>query len=324
MHAFVISARETGRTLCAVLKSRLGLSWAQTRTLIASGQMQVNGQVCSDSVRRMHLSDRVEPRKSNRLKRTRRTRPDETIRRPTGCPVEVVYSDDAVVVVNKPPGLTTMRHAVEAAEFGARGRRYLPKTLADQLALLFPSQLLRAVHRLDRDTSGLVVFARTPEAERHLGRQFRAHTVSRRYLAIVRSRPADTRVESWLVRDRGDGRRGSGDRQSGQRAVTHVRVIEALGPCSFIECRLETGRTHQIRIHLGELGSPLAGETIYDRPIQGSSMPDPSGAPRIALHAAALGFTHPVSGLRLQWESALPPDMNAVLQRLRQDSRRSM
>ena len=186
MHAFQISARETGRTLCAVLKSRLGLSWAQTRTLIASGQMQVNGQVCSDSVRRMRLRDRVEQRRAIRPKRTGRSRPEETLRRPTSCPIEVVYSDDAVVVVNKPPGLTTMRHAAEAAEFGAHGRRYLPKTLADQLALLFPGQSLRAVHRLDRDTSGLVVFARTPEAERHLGRQFRA---SHRFAPIRRHRP---------------------------------------------------------------------------------------------------------------------------------------
>jgi len=286
--------------------------------------MQVNGQVCSDSVRRMRLRDRVEQRRFTRPKRIRRSSSAETIRRSSGCPIEVVYSDDAVVVVNKPPGLTTMRHAAEAAEFGARGRRYLPKTLVDQLALLIPGQSLRAVHRLDRDTSGLVVFARKPEAERHLGRQFRAHTVSRRYLAIVRGRPADTRIESWLVRDRGDGRRGSGDRQSGQRAVTHVRLIEALGSCSLIECRLETGRTHQIRIHLGELGTPLAGETVYDRPIHGRSPPDPSGSPRIALHAAVLGFTHPVSGLQLQWEAALPPDMNAVLQRLRQDLERSV
>jgi 23S rRNA pseudouridine1911/1915/1917 synthase len=216
-----------------------------------------------------------------------------------------------------------MRHAAEAAEFGARGRRYLPKTLADQLALLFPGQRLRAVHRIDRDTSGLVVFARTPAAEHHLGQQFRAHTVSRQYLAIVRGCPAEGRIESWLVRDRGDGRRGSGDPESGLRAVTHVRMIEALGRCSLIECRLETGRTHQIRIHLGELGSPLAGERVYDRPIHGSALPDKSGAPRIALHAATLGFTHPVNGRRLEWEAPLPADLSAVLERLRRDSQES-
>ena len=99
------------------------------------------------------------------------------------------------------------------------------------------------------------------------------------YFAIVRGRPKDGRIESWLVRDRGDGRRGSGSgsNETGERAVTHVRLLKQLGPLSLVECRLESGRTHQIRIHLGEAGCPLAGETIYDRPTHGKPCPDPSG-----------------------------------------------
>jgi 23S rRNA pseudouridine1911/1915/1917 synthase len=222
------------------------------------------------------------------------------------------------VVVEKPPGLTTMRHAAEAAEFGPRGRRFLPPTLADLLPPLLPGGgLVRAVHRLDRDTSGLVVFARTPAAEADLGRQFRAHAIGRRYLAITRGRPAEGRIESWLVRDRGDGRRGSGPPGAGQRAVTHVRVLEDLGPCALVECRLETGRTHQVRIHLGEAGAPLAGERVYDRPPHGAPPPDPSGAPRVALHAAYLGFTHSTTGRWVAWESPLPEDLAAVRRRLR-------
>jgi len=230
----------------------------------------------------------------------------------------VRYADDAVVVVEKPAGLTTMRHAEEAAEFGPRGKRFLPEALADYLPPLIPGGgPLRAVHRIDRDTSGLVIFARTPEAERHLGRQFRSHKVGRRYLAVVRGRPPEGRIESWLVRDRGDGRRGSGPKGEGQRAVTHVRLVEALGPCSLIECRLETGRTHQVRIHLGESGAPLAGETVYDRPVHGQPLPDPSGAPRLALHAASLGFEHPETGDWMEWESPRPDDLQAVVTRLR-------
>lgn len=234
------------------------------------------------------------------------------------------YADKHVVVVDKPAGLTTMRHAAEAAEFGPRAQRFLPPTLADLLPDLLarrsPNERIsiRAVHRLDKETSGLVVFARTAAAERHLGRQFRAHTIERRYLAVVRGRAKNGRIESWLVRDRGDGRRGSSTKaDEGQRAVTHVRVLEELGEYALVECRLETGRTHQVRIHLGEAGTPLCGERIYDRLRHGKPLPDGSGMKRVALHAALLGFEHPASGERLRWTSGLPRDMADLVQRLR-------
>src|SRR5262249_34136593 len=133
---------------------------------------------------------------------------------PAGPRPVIRFIDEHIVVVDKPGGLTTMRHEDEAAEAGARGRRFLPETLADPLPGLIarppgqPGQVF-AVHRLDKETSGLVVFARTKEAERRLGGQFRARTTDRRYLAVVRGRPNGERIESWLVRDRGDGRRGS-------------------------------------------------------------------------------------------------------------------
>jgi 23S rRNA pseudouridine1911/1915/1917 synthase len=234
------------------------------------------------------------------------------------------YADKHIVIVDKPAGLTTMRHPEEAAEFGPRGRRFLPPTLADLLPNLLAQRRpnertkVRAVHRLDKDTSGLVVFARTVEAERHLGRQFRAHTIERLYRGLVRGRAKTARIESWLVRDRGDGRRGSSDTpRQGQRAVTHVRVIDELGDYTLVECRLETGRTHQVRIHLGEAGTPLCGERIYDRPIHGKPLPDGSGMKRVALHAALLGFEHPATGERMRWTSNLPSDMADVIKRLR-------
>jgi 23S rRNA pseudouridine1911/1915/1917 synthase len=240
------------------------------------------------------------------------------------------YADKHIVVVDKPAGLTTMRHPEEAAEFGPRGQRFLPPTLADLLPGLLAQRAgqrkcseqtkVRAVHRLDKDTSGLVVFARTVEAERHLGRQFRAHTIERVYRGVVRGRAKEGRIESWLVRDRGDGRRGSSAVPGqGQRAVTHVRVLEEWGAYTLVECRLETGRTHQVRIHLGEAGMPLCGERIYDRPLHGRPLPDGSGIKRVALHAAILGFEHPATGQRLRWTSPLPKDMADLIRRLRHD-----
>ena len=131
-------------------------------------------------------------------------------------------------------------------------------------------------------------------------------------------------MESVLVRDRGDGRRGSSTdpNADGQRAVTHVRVVEALGDFTLVECRLETGRTHQVRIHLGESGTPLCGERLYDRPPHGPPAPDGSAARRTALHAATLGFDHPASGKRMRWTAPLPRDMRDLLQKLRRQASR--
>jgi 23S rRNA pseudouridine1911/1915/1917 synthase len=240
------------------------------------------------------------------------------------------------VVVEKPAGLTTVRHAEEAAEFGPRARRFLPPTLSDILPELLAkankrrrrspgrrlrgpsgSTKVRAVHRLDKETSGLVVFARTPEAERHLGKQFRAHSIERRYQAIVRGQARSGTIETKLVGDRGDGRRGSTVTGAGQRAVTHVRVLEDFGEFTLVECRLETGRTHQVRIHLGESGTPICGERIYDRPLHGKPLPDSSHVSRLALHATRLDFNHPRFGKRMSWVSELPKELAAFVAWLR-------
>ncbi|VTS00383.1 RluA family pseudouridine synthase [Tuwongella immobilis] len=231
------------------------------------------------------------------------------------------YVDDFVVVVEKPAGMTTMRHAEEAAEFGERAKRFLPKTLADLIppTIGTPDRKLISVHRIDRDTTGLVVFARNKIAAKSLMKQFREHTIERRYLALVRGKPTAGRIESHFIDDRGDGRRGSviTPGEQTQRAVTHVRIVEELGEFTLVECRLETGRTHQVRIHLGEMGCPLAGETVYDRPLHGAPLPDRSGAKRTMLHAAHLGFVHPETGSKMHWDSLLPNDMATLLEALR-------
>jgi 23S rRNA pseudouridine1911/1915/1917 synthase len=151
-------------------------------------------------------------------------------------------------------------------------------------------------------------------------KQFRKHSAERKYFALTRGVPAVGRIESVLVRDRGDGRRGSTTdlvAEGGKRAVTHVAVREALGRFALVECRLETGRTHQVRIHLGETGAPLCGETVYDRTVHGKPLPDGSGAKRPMLHAARLGFAHPDTGEVVSWDAEPPADFQEVLARLR-------
>jgi 23S rRNA pseudouridine1911/1915/1917 synthase len=326
---FLVARGERGRSVAAVLRGHLRLSWPAARQLIRAQQVRLDGTICVDPTRKVHPGQRLEvqmrdqgPRPKNSARSF--TRPPKPAAKVHSLQPIIRYADNQVVVVDKPAGLTTMRHAHEAAEFGARGRRFLPPTLADLLPELLAKgkpgrrTRVRAVHRLDKETSGLVVFALTAEAEADLGRQMRAHATERRYLALVRGRPKSGRIESHLVRDRGDGRRGSNSRSGeGQRAVTHVRVLEELGAYSLVECRLETGRTHQVRIHLGEAGTPLCGERIYDRPLHGRPLPDGSGAARPMLHAATLGFRHPATGKHLSWTAPLPKDMEQLLKRLR-------
>jgi 23S rRNA pseudouridine1911/1915/1917 synthase len=237
-------------------------------------------------------------------------------------PSALLYADDALAVVNKPAGLTTTRSAEEADEFGPRGKAFLPKTLADYLPQLLgvPNSRVIPVHRIDRNTSGVVVFARTPDAASHLTRQFRKHTAERRYLALVRGTPKNGRIESVFVRDRGDGRRGSAaasNAEDGKHAVTYVKVLEQFPGFALVECRLQTGRPHQVRIHLGEAGTPLCGERVYDRPPNGAPVSDASGADRPMLHAARLGFTHPQTGERLEWEVPPPADFTKLLEKFR-------
>lgn len=318
----IITAAEAGRSLGEILQARLGLAPGKLRRLLEERQVQLNGRTCTNSGVRL--------RRGQRLEIEQKSHAPQPSLRGTGLPKpRIRYADEHIVIVEKPFGMTTVRHADEAAEFGQRGQRFLPPTLADVLPSLLagfrpgkPGRL-RAVHRLDRDTSGLVVFARTPEAERHLGQQFRIHSVERKYLAIVRGRAQSQRIESWLARDRSDGRRGSvANQEAGKNAITHVQVIEELGDFTLVECRLETGRTHQVRIHLGESGTPICGENVYDRPLNGEALPDTSGATRLALHAATLGIEHPTTGQRRMWTSPLPKDLESLVERLRHGTNR--
>lgn len=325
LHSYIVAKGEGKQTLASFLRAKLNLSWSKARELVVKHQVRVAGQPTSDPAQRLKVGNRVEVHGFSPVSTT----PKQGKKAPpkTKAPIHsgpmpiVVYEDDAVVVVNKPAGLTTMRHAEEKAEFGERGKHYLPSTLAELLPPLLgqPDRPLRAVHRIDRDTSGLVVFARTTKAEQNLTNQFREHTVERRYLALVRGQPKPGKIESILVRDRGDGRRGTGTGEDGQDAITHVKLIEALGDFALVECRLETGRTHQVRIHLGEAGTPLCGERVYDRPANGKPFPDGSDAARPMLHAAKLGFKHPETDEKMSWTCPLPDDMAKLLEQMRND-----
>jgi GNAT superfamily N-acetyltransferase len=176
---------------------------------------------------------------------------------------------------------------------------------------------LHVVHRIDRATSGLLMFAKSKRAEVGLGAQLRDHSVERTYACVAHGKVVSGRIESMLVEDRGDGIRGSARHaDQGKRAVTHVTAQEVLRHATICEVRLETGKTHQIRIHLAESGHPLVGETDYIRDYEAAGHRLLTSG-RLMLHAATLGFVHPITGEHVSLSSPLPPDFTAVVARLR-------
>lgn len=291
------TVEQPGQTIAAFIKARAGVAWSVAKRHVTSGKVFVDGERVTEIDHRLALGQAVELRMAA-------PRPRDPEREGV-----LVYDDAHVVVIDKPAGVSSVpyeeRETGTAMDLirGAWRRMGKPAT----------SVPLHVVHRIDRATSGLLAFAKTKRAEIGLAAQLRAHTMERMYLCVAHGVVAPGRIESYLVADRGDGLRGSTTRtEQGKRAVTHVSVREALRGATLCEVRLETGKTHQIRIHLAESGHPLVGETVYIRDYTGPQI----ASPRLLLHAATLGFEHPITGERVSLASPLPADFIAVLERL--------
>jgi len=331
VRSIIIQRTQAGQTIAEALQGTLRLGRGVILQYLRDKKVSLGGKFCQSPGRRVRPGQRVEialdvnkkadKKPSPQGRKTSATKTPPPVRSPLAQAIKIRYLDAHILVVDKPAGLTTVRHASEKEEKGRRAQKFLPPTLVDLIpGILAPKDRVgrhRAVHRLDKETSGLVVLARTAAAETHLGLQFRAHAIERKYLALVRGRAKSERIETHLVRDRGDGRRGSGSEEEGQKAITNIEVVEKLGDFTLVACRLETGRTHQVRIHLGEKGTPLCGERVYDRPKNGKPAADSSGAKRPLLHATVLGFDHPVTGKRVRWIAKLPKDMDGFLRKFR-------
>ena len=283
------------------------LSWAVLRDLVARGKVAVDGVPCRDPGSAVRAGQRLELRLAGFGGAAAVPASGDRVRAAAPALEEsrIVHLDRHVVVVDKPAGVNTVPWGDERDSLDAR--------LAARLATRVGAGV-RVVHRLDRDTSGLLVFARNELAEGRLVHQLRRHSVHRRYLALAHGDVRPQTVRSHLADDRGDGLRGSvaGER-FGKEAVTHVEVVERLRGATLVACRLETGRTHQIRIHLAEAGHMLLGERGYVREHRGPVL----AAPRILLHAAELGFVHPELGTELLFRLPVPQDFAAVLESLR-------
>lgn len=274
---FTVAADEAGLRLDQVVPKHVeGLSRRKSRAVIDLGGVFV---------------DRTRVKVAGRLVRAGQTievNVGGAINASADAPLAptIVHVDDHVIVADKPAGLVTA-----PTPESDRG------DLLDQLKRQFGEVYL--VHRIDLPTSGLLVFARTRDANKRLGDAFKEHAIDREYRAVAIGEVTAQTIDRPI---------------DGRRAVTHVAPLEALAGATLISARLETGRTHQIRIHLAGLGTPLAGDSQHGGETSRTFIPR---APRLVLHAATLGFAHPATGARVHFESALPAELAHWIDRLR-------
>ncbi len=313
---FSVTAEDDGVRLDALLARLIEeCSRSYLTKLIAGGNVSVNGEVCTVKKRPVKAGDDV---------KLRLERPKELAAEPEDIPLDIIFEDDDLIVVNKPKGLVVHPAAgtpsgtlVNALLWHCRGN------LSSINGVIRPG----IVHRIDKDTSGLLVVAKTDAAHRNLSEQLADHTMTRVYRAISAgvlkedsgtiNRPVGRDPKNRLrnactapARPEEHLTEGYPLPAGSREAVTHWTVIERLKNATFLECRLETGRTHQIRVHLASIGHPLAGDPLYGRK-------DGTGAKTTMLHAAVLGFVHPSRGVYMRFETSLPADFEALLARLR-------
>ncbi len=288
--------RNTNPALGARVREQSGQPWKAVKRWISTGKVFVDGEVCLDAGYRPNPSQTIEIRQNAKTPKRGKFE------------IQIVFQDKHMVVIDKPSGVSSVPYTPEERD-----------TAMDLLRSAWRSRgetatgPILVVHRIDKDTSGLLMFARTKRAEIGLGKQLREHTLKRQYSCVANGKMRPGRIESLLLRDRGDGLRGSNRHDSkGKRSITHVEVKQQLPNASLCTVRLETGRTHQIRIHMSEAGHPLVGERVYSRDFELAGRPLLK-SPRLLLHAQTLGFVHPATGEFLHFRSEYPEDFLRAL-----------
>jgi 23S rRNA pseudouridine1911/1915/1917 synthase len=284
------------------------LSRERLKALIRSGAVEAGGQTVRDPATKVRGEEAL---------RVAVPQPRPAHNEAQDIPLTIAFEDEHLLVVDKPPGLVV--HPA-AGNFDGTLVNALLHHCAGQLSGIGGVARPGIVHRIDKDTSGLLVVAKTDVAHEGLAKQFAAHTIDRRYLAIVSGVPTASNgtIDAPLARSAANRKKIAiveGNR--GKRAVTHWQRLNLLRDAALVECRLETGRTHQIRVHMASIGHPLLGDQVYGGggKTHGKLLKD-LHFQRQALHAAVLGFMHPVTRRRLSFSSPMPPDIQELFNAL--------
>jgi 23S rRNA pseudouridine1911/1915/1917 synthase len=300
----------------ALAVARPELSRSRIKALIEQGHLKLSGATIEDPALR------VKPGQVFTLEI-----PPAVPAAPEGQAIalNIVYEDDDLIVIDKPAGMVV--HPAPGNPDNTLVNALIAHC-GDSLSGIGGEKRPGIVHRIDKDTSGLIVAAKNDAAHKALSEDFAAHNIERAYLCLVWGIPSPSAgvITGNIGRHPVDRKRMAVVTRGGKPAITHYRVLKAFGlGASLVECRLETGRTHQIRVHMAKIGHPLIGDPVYGKPTaarRGRLSPEArkaaEGFPRQALHATLLGFDHPRTGERLAWESESPEDLRqleAVLER---------
>lgn len=300
VYEFIIEEDMKGTRLDVVLSLVIEeASRSHLQKLIDIGKVDVNGEPCTSKKYKVKSGDAVrvtvpEPVRLNVL--------------PEDIPLDIVYEDEDVLVVNKPKGMVVHPAAGNYTGTLVNAILYHCKTLSSINGVIRPG----IVHRIDKDTSGLLVIAKNDAAHRSLADQLAAHSITRTYRAIVyhNFREDTGTVDAPIGRDPKNRMRMAVTTLNGREAVTHYKVLQRFGAFTYIEARLETGRTHQIRVHMAHISHPLLGDAVY------GPKKKALGAESQMLHAKLLGFRHPGTGEYMEFDSPLPPEFAVILKKL--------
>ena len=303
-YTFLIDEETQSTRIDSVLSLLLSeTSRSYIQKLIEGGHLLVNDQPCFSKKYRVSAGDKVA---------ISIPEPEVLAVEPENIPLDIIYEDEDVLVVNKPRGMVVHPAAgnytgtlVNAILYHCKGR------LSSINGVIRPG----IVHRIDKDTSGLLMVAKTNRAHESLSGQLAAHTITRKYTALVYNNfnEDEGTVDAPLGRDPRNRLRRAVTKENSKRAVTHWRVIERFGRYTLIEAQLETGRTHQIRVHMAYIKHPLVGDMLYG-PKKQELFRDGQ-----LLHAGVLGFVHPTTGQYMEFSAPLPGEFEKVLEKLRGD-----
>ncbi len=304
-YEYEVEPRAEGTRLDIYLRDRdePSESRSQVKKRIDRGEVSLNGETATKGGHFLEPGDTI---------RWEYEPPRDPDLEAQDLPVTIVHEDDALAVVEKPAGMVV--HPAPGHPDGTLVNALLHHL--DELAGVGGELRPGIVHRIDKETSGVMVVTKSDEAHRDLAEQFKEHTIERRYHALIYDGGLDDEgtFDTWHGRDPDHRMRYSGDIDKGRRAVTHYEILERFETdACLVECRLETGRTHQIRMHFYETNAPILGDSLYG----GNSTSRTALLDRQALHARALAFDHPDDGDRLQVEADYPDDMGEAIERLR-------